>query len=151
MTQPQKLGLVALFVVGNLLVWGRALRPAQEPSAPQVADVPAEAAAAVPSGVAARRDLEHHPGGSDVREAQRQHVSTLVWGRDPFSRGSSSGHLNGLLLSGILWDAQAPMAIINGSMVRVGDEVEGYEITAITQEQVSVSDGTQTFHVEIAP
>jgi len=56
-----------------------------------------------------------------------------------------------LTLSGILWDANQPMAIINGQTLHVGDHLEGYRVTDITQARVSVSDGTQILQLLVAP
>ena len=88
---------------------------------------------------------------SAQREAQRQPTTLLAWGRDPFTRDAATGNGSGLALAGILWDPQQPMAIINGRTVRVGAELEGYRVTDITQDRVSITDGTQTFQLSIAP
>ena len=88
---------------------------------------------------------------SEQRTAQRARAAELAWHRDPFTRGASVGLVSGLALSGILWDANAPMAIINGQMVHVGEELEGYRVTEITQDRVSVTDGHQTFQLLITP
>jgi len=39
-------------------------------------------------------------------------------------------------LSGMMLDARQPMAIINGRLVGVGDQVEGYEVLAISKDGV---------------
>ena len=88
---------------------------------------------------------------SQQREAQRQRAMRLVWRRDPFTRGAAMGELSGLQLSGILWDSNEPIAIINGQMVRVGEKLEGYRVVEIAKDRVSVTDGTQTFQIQIAP
>ena len=75
----------------------------------------------------------------------------LAWRRDPFTRGAALDQMSGLTLSGIMWDPQLPMAIINGQTVRVGEELEGYEVLRISEDRVSVTDGTDTFHLRIAP
>lgn len=87
-------------------------------------------------------------GDLEQREAQRQQAAQMQWGRDPFSRGSTGNQAGGLSLSGILWDAQAPIVIINGQMLRIGEEVEGYRITQITPEYVAVTDGAETFQLQ---
>ena len=109
-----------------------------------------------------RRPVEESPSPSSSvalamperlaqREAQRQRVTLLAWGRDPFSRGTAAGQVSGLSLSGILWDASAPIAIINGQMVHVGEQCEGYRVTEITRDRVSVTDGTDTVQLRLAP
>ena len=52
--------------------------------------------------------------------------------RDPFTRDVAMDPMGGLRLSGILWDASAPIAIINGQMVQVGDDLEGYQVVEIS-------------------
>lgn len=91
------------------------------------------------------------PEPSVQREAQRQRATLLAWGRDPFARGAGAGQISGLNLSGILWDASAPIAIINGQMLRVGEELEGYRVTEITQDRVLLTDGAHTVSLHIAP
>ena len=93
--------------------------------------------------------LPPRPGS---RDAQRRRAALLGWGRDPFSRAAASpSEPEGLVLSGILWDEAAPMAIINGQLLHIGEECEGYRIVAITQERVSVTDGTDIFQLFIVP
>ena len=75
----------------------------------------------------------------------------LAWRRDPFTKGAAMGERSGLTLSGILWDPNAPLAILNGQMVRVGDEIGGYHVLEITQDHVAVSDGTHTIDLRLAP
>ncbi len=82
------------------------------------------------------------------RDDQRKRSGELSFTRDPFSKGLAEGQVRGLMLSGILWDVQAPMAIINGQTVRIGEEVEGYHITEITPEHVAVTDGAETFQLQ---
>lgn len=88
---------------------------------------------------------------SDRRDAQRQRAAQLSWSRDPFMRSTTTNQVNGLSLSGILWDAATPMAIINGQTLRVGEACDGYRVTEITPEHVAVTDETQTFQLHIAP
>ena len=85
------------------------------------------------------------------REAQRQRLAAISWGRDPFTRAAGSGQVSGLSLSGILWDASAPIAIINGQMLHAGEEIDGYRVVEILQDRVSVTDGAQTSQLSIAP
>ena len=91
------------------------------------------------------------PQRSSSRQAQRQHLAQLEWGRDPFARGFAGGQASGLELSGILWDATQPVVIINGTMVGVGEEIEGYRVTEIQQDRVSLTDGSQSFQLHISP
>jgi hypothetical protein len=92
--------------------------------------------------------LADAPSGG--REAQRARLAQLAWTRDPFVRGGS-GLMSGYVLSGILWDATAPIAIINGEMLRAGDRLDGYRVTKIEQDRVTITDGDQTLQLQIAP
>ena len=39
-------------------------------------------------------------------------------------------------LSGILWDLEAPTCVVNGSVLKAGDSVQGYRVILITQKAV---------------
>lgn len=110
------------------------------------------------SAIDSRVAAETHPplaqtreGILDHREAQRRLAAQRVWSRDPFTRSASANLVNGLNLSGILWDVATPMAIINSQTFQVGDECDGYRIVEITPTYVAVTDETQTFQLHIAP
>jgi len=90
-------------------------------------------------------------GAADRRDVQRRLAAQRLWGRDPFTRSTSTSLVNGLNLSGILWDIATPMAIINGQTFQVGEECDGYRILEITPSYVVVTDETQTFQLHIAP
>ena len=91
------------------------------------------------------------PDRSAQRDAQRQEAARLMWDRDPFTRGASMGQASGFTLSGILWDAASPIAILNGQMLHVGDELDGYRVLEIAPDHVAVSDGVETFQLSIVP
>jgi hypothetical protein len=86
-----------------------------------------------------------------VRRAGRPGSDT-TWGRDPFdlvaahTKGQGevrTGFAAGLRVLGIVWDTTRRHAIINGSVVRVGDEVEGIRVVAIERDRVTVAKGDQ--------
>lgn len=85
------------------------------------------------------------------RYAQQERLAELGWTRDPFLRGGPTGAAGGFVLSGILWDATAPIAIINGEPLRAGDRIGGYQILSIEQDRVSLTDGEETLQLLIAP
>ena len=84
------------------------------------------------------------------RQAQREHEASLTWRRDPFTRSGSAAGVRGLTLSGILWDPQKPIAILNEQMVSVGDEVEDYQVLEIRPDRVLLTDGTETIQLLIS-
>ena len=54
------------------------------------------------------------------------------WGRDPFdARWLGAPRADGLTLNGIVWDARRPTAIVNGTVMEIGDTIEGYRVIAI--------------------
>ena len=85
------------------------------------------------------------------REMQRDRMAAIEWDRDPFARSPAARPAAALTLSGILWDAQAPIAIVNGQMLRAGEEVDGFRVVEIRQDHVIITDGTQTLQLSTAP
>ena len=69
----------------------------------------------------------------------------LVVKRDPFSVApvaSLRAASHGLYLNGIAWDKEKPIAIINESILGVGDRVDSYIVVEIKQDRVILNDGT---------
>ena len=89
------------------------------------------------------------PARLETRRAQRDQGARLSWRRDPFLRGGAAGGPAGLTLEGILWDAASPIAMINGQMLRVGEEIEGYRVTGIRQDRVSLTDGSGAYELSV--
>lgn len=149
-TQQQLAWLAGLLVL-MALVYARAWRgtPRAAPAA-TAAPVVAAAPGAGDSSEESRVWVSD-PSLATVRADQRQRRARLAWTRDPFTRGASMSHTSGLTLSGILWDPAQPIAMINDHMVRVGEQLEGYTILEIRQDRVSVTDGTDTFQLHVAP
>ncbi len=85
------------------------------------------------------------------REAQRAQAHLLAWSRDPFLHSGTESSTSELHLSGILWDPHQPLAIINGTTVSRGDNVAGCRVVEIQQDQVDLTDGTQTYHLRVNP
>jgi len=52
-------------------------------------------------------------------------------------------------LSGIMYDPQDPRALVNNTVVKVGDYVDGAEVVAITQDNVELSAGGETVMLEM--
>ena len=149
MTRQRKQSLLlAALVVVLAAVYVRAFAPKRSASSAAVPStaVPASPPAEGLSGPAASAPEEVLA----QREAQRLHASELNWNRDPFTRGRT-GAVGGFTLSGILWDTQRPIAIINGQMLQVGEELDGYRVADISQDHVSLTDGTHTYQLLIAP
>jgi hypothetical protein len=122
--------VVAVFFVFLLAAMTRS-RPAKK-AAPA-------AAAAVPAAES-RPPAVSGPGKS----------SFPSWGRDPFAVGSVPVQATGeLSLSGIIWDAKKPVCLIDGKMLKVGDEISGAKVIEINNDTVllKVGDELRTLRV----
>ena len=158
MTAPpsQRQWLVLALLVGvMILVYRNAWRPssprASRADSAQALEGPEAGAADPKPSEGAGAALLSVPDPSPQRQAQRELNARLSWARDPFLSGAAGGQAIGFTLSGILWDTDTPMAIINGQMLRPGEEFEGYEVIEIKPDRVSISDGTETFQLVISP
>jgi hypothetical protein len=63
------------------------------------------------------------------------------WSRDPFVPvGGETASATGasLVLSGVVWDEDSPIAMINEKVLKVGDVIEGYKIVKILPSSVVV-------------
>ena len=81
-----------------------------------------------------------------------QERSRGPWGRDPFALEAArpkgeveiqASFAASLHVSGIVWDGARVHAVINDSVVRVGEEVNGIRIVAIDTDRVTVAKGGQ--------
>ena len=153
MNSKQQQWLLVGLVGFMVLVYAKALWPSKRPSPVEAVSSSVESAS-----VESAADEIQVPSVSAApvvdtsqREEQRERAAKFSWGRDPFAKGMAEGQAGGLALSGILWDTQSPLAIINGQMLHIGDEVDGYHVTEITPERVAISDGTDTFQLQVSP
>ena len=133
-----------------LAVWFGGLRR----RAPQAR--PAAAAAAVPpiapvSPAPAQAAVEAPAPMLSLRERQRAQAARWSWSRDPFARGPAVVGVAGLALTGIIWDQAAPMAIINGEVMQLGQEIDGYRLLEIKPDRVWLSDGDNLFQLLLSP
>ena len=54
-----------------------------------------------------------------------------------------------LKIEGIVWDKINPYVIINGLVVREGEEIFGYEVVKIEERQVTLSEGIEVFILKL--
>jgi len=76
------------------------------------------------------------------------------WGRDPFSgktytAASQSQRVTDLKIDGIIWDPKEPLAMINGRVVKKGDNFKGNVIVDIKEDRVILNDGIQDFELKV--
>ena len=146
MTRSRQPALLLVLVGVMIAVYARAWwRAATPPKGVRVAGSGEEPRALTPPAEPAV------PERAALREAQRRRTALLAWERDPFIGGASRGDASGLNLSGILWDASRPIAIINGRMIQAGEEIKGYVVVEITHDHVSLTGGTHTVQLSLAP
>ncbi|HLD82840.1 MAG TPA: hypothetical protein VI976_02705 [Candidatus Omnitrophota bacterium] len=75
----------------------------------------------------------------------------LQWVRDPFS-GKIYSHQGlgvDLSLSGILWDAKRPQALINDRICNIGDVINGCKVLEIQKNKVILNDGSKQIELKI--
>lgn len=75
-------------------------------------------------------------------------VDNAIHGKT-FIRSITSTELPKLTLDGIVWSASAPVALLNGSLVRPGDEVLGATILAIDPKRLRVAYRDFVFYVRV--
>jgi hypothetical protein len=72
------------------------------------------------------------------------------WARNPFTFQKILPKASeGLILSGIIWDKEEPMAIINGEILKIGDNINANLIIDIKQDRVILNDGTNNFELRL--
>jgi hypothetical protein len=112
---------------------------------------PARLPEAVQQLLAATKTAPKPPLSPAVRQAMEERARG-VWTRDPFTLEAARlkkqieaqpSLAAGLNLSGILWDGTRLRAIINDSVVKAGDEVNGIRIVAIERDRVLLARGGQ--------
>ena len=84
------------------------------------------------------------PEQSAINFDELDYLRTAAWGEDPFRLKptpnavvvSSKPTSRGLILSGILYSTDNPVAIINGSPIRIGQEINGAKVIEIEKDKV---------------
>ena len=77
-----------------------------------------------------------------IAPVQRKRTTFVVWGRNPFVWPKvDASPTSGFTLSGIIWDEEAPYALINGTVVHAGDEIAGKKVKRIEPDKVILTDG----------
>ncbi len=79
-------------------------------------------------------DLTALPRSGNQKRAKTQYAE---WGQNPFMLKRAP---KALYIEGIMWDANDPKAIINSSILGVGDKVESKTIIEITPNSVILKD-----------
>lgn len=96
--------------------------------------------------------LEAQAAGPAVPEPLKSRYPQ--WGGNPFeierkslnnsAPDSSPRAAASHVVSGILWDPQTPSAIVDGHLVNIGSELDGWHVVEIHKDRVILSDGSDT-------
>ena len=139
---PQNKKLIILAILGVLaifsLIYGIVASPKTRRS-PQTTESDIQAERKVP--------LAEKPILTQ-RIAKRTNYAS--WGRNPFTlQETSSKAFKGLILDGIMWDKEKPIAIINNNIVQIGNNVSGNIVVDIKQDKVILNDGAKDFELKL--
>lgn len=100
------------------------------------------------------RRAKNYPGGAlssplaSARQASRSQYKDYK--RNPFAPASVSQSQNpGLQLGGIMYDGKESYCLINDQIVRIGDVVGAYRLTAIANNKATLSDGTKEIELKL--
>jgi len=76
--------------------------------------------------------------------------------RDPFAEldyrdvfSSSALDFSELSLSGIIWEEEAPLALINNQILGIGEMISGFKIDEISKNEVILIKGTEKFMLRL--
>ena len=140
--EKRNLVILSSIVLLAVLVWIRgftvSVRPKQSPGSATPVTASLQVASAPPS----------HPERFPSGERSRSRFNS--WGRDPFVlEGELAQGIKGLVLDGIVWDEQNPLAMINDEVLRVGDTIGNSRIVNITQTEVTLKEGGSKFTLRL--
>ena len=124
--------LIAIFLLGPPAVSAKGSTERYEQTADQLAQA-----------VESAQALEEQGGGYDA-VFRRDPLKPLI--NDAGEVVSPLGFTNGLLVQGIIWSDERPLAVVDDELYAAGDAVGPYTIVEIQQEGVMVArDGETSF------
>jgi hypothetical protein len=89
-------------------------------------------------------------GMSEVNPQVFENFQAPRWGRDPFARPTKEEAMAGSLsLTSILYNPASAVAVINGQVVRAGDDVDGRRVVSIGPDHVIVREGEIIRRLEV--
>jgi hypothetical protein len=90
--------------------------------------------------------------GKSIYSALESGGDALELKVDPFT-GNPIANLkkvsSGIVLSGVLWDKNIPLALINGKVMKKGDHVGDLILSAINENEVILNDGSRDIILKI--
>ncbi|MDD5128525.1 MAG: hypothetical protein PHO40_02600 [Candidatus Omnitrophica bacterium] len=93
-------------------------------------------------------------GNGGLYSLLEQESKTIQLRRDPFTAAPivlKENTQSGFALTGILWDKTNPLAIIDGEVVKKGDQFGGKTVEDIKQDVVILSDGQEFIEIKLEP
>ena len=87
-----------------------------------------------------------------IKALPRRRTEFVNWGRNPFAWQQVEekvGDVSPLELFAIMWDNEGAQAIINESVVRVGDKITDKTVKQIEQNRVILTDGTKDYVLKL--
>ncbi|MBU0709333.1 MAG: hypothetical protein KJ793_01305 [Candidatus Omnitrophica bacterium] len=133
--------VTSVLVLVFILVWVRMIKVMNKRKAPKPR--PSSSLIIVPPTSSVQ------PDASGIQEAIPKEV--FAWGKCPFS-GKAYSTLDkgsGIALSGIIWDEEIPMAVINDRILLVGDSLGSNTVISIEKEKVILSDGSKNIELRL--
>lgn len=80
----------------------------------------------------------------------KQQTAGMALGSDPFTHMPLGAYtVKAVKLTGILWDARAPRAIVAGRVLKAGDSIGAVTIVSIQQDKVIVNDGNREMELRL--
>ncbi len=83
--------------------------------------------------------------------APRKRTEFIDWGRNPFVRPEGKEEtvdISNLTVFAIIWEGEKAEAMINESIVHVGDRIADKTVKRIEQNRVILTDGTEDYILE---
>ena len=71
---------------------------------------------------------------------------------DPFRKQEPSAYeldLSELVLSGIMWEEQTPLALINNVPLKEGGDISGFKVEKISRNEVLLSRGGKSYNLKL--
>jgi len=86
-----------------------------------------------------------------TRAVPRKRTEFVDWGRNPFAgpQREEVGSISNLTLFSIILSDEEALALINESIVRVGDKITDKAVKRIEQNRVVLTDGTKDYVLEL--
>lgn len=134
----------AIMVLILIVAWTNSFKVIRKRGSP----VPAVVAVA-PQANAVKFDQPQQPAKKDKPEEVLGQ-----WGRDPFSGKtyttvSRVQGLGDIKIEGIIWDKKNPLVMINGRVLKKGDNFKGNVIVDIKENSVILSDGNRDLELKV--